>query len=149
MQIEQIPDWLVELAEKNDEVRRRLLIAHRHPEFLERLISRYQSSCTKTTTSSNFLKLGAKAAAAYAKWAANGFVRTPQDLYQKRISACNTCPELSKAPSSGAWVFLMKDETICGKCGCPISRKAAMVTEKCPLPSQDSSSISRWGDSIY
>lgn len=143
-----IPDWLVELANKDDEIRRKLLTVKEDPEFLGVFIEQMSKRLPEEGQQS-IVKLGAKAATALSKWAAAGFSRAPKDVIDKRLTACRACPKLVNSISGQAWMFVPENQReFCSMCGCPISRKASIVSEECPLPLSSDSVISRWGEPI-
>lgn len=63
---------------------------------------------------------GINLAKALGHWMLGGFPTTSDEQYEKRLEICRGCERLN-------------DDTICVLCGCPVARKAALGTEKCPL----------------
>ena len=66
----------------------------------------------------NIIKKITNYAIAVTKHAADGFKHVSQDVYEARVSICESCP------------LNMNGE--CGLCGCPIETKALWASEACP-----------------
>jgi hypothetical protein len=79
-------------------------------------------------------ELLSRAGVAMTRWAASGFGRVPQDTYQDRIAACQSCKYLSFPPSKAIYRLAgsPQQKSVCGLCGCNVRRKAALPTEHCP-----------------
>ncbi|WP_326686527.1 hypothetical protein OIE63_04845 [Streptomyces sp. NBC_01795] len=75
-----------------------------------------------------------RAGTALGRWAAAGFSRTPQPLYQERLATCHGCEHLTAAPRTALYRLMGTGEgpSVCGLCGCDVRRKAALATESCP-----------------
>lgn len=63
---------------------------------------------------------GASVMKALAYWGLSGFKTTSEEVYTERMEACHTCDQLV-------------NESTCAKCGCFVTKKALLATEKCPL----------------
>lgn len=132
------------------------LVASRHtPEFLEVLLKNPPSPLTgdEGPRLHSSAELTRKAATALFKWAATGFRTVDQGVYKNRLSACDTCPNLT-APSQALpyrllWPFNREgDRRICRICGCFVSQKARLSSEVCPDANPARPSVSRWGEPL-
>ena len=90
-----------------------------------------------------------KAGQALNRWAVAGFPTVDQETLERRFAACSACPELTEPPVK--WVYKVtlattSDERICNACGCVASRKARLLTERCPRPDPGRPELSRWGE---
>lgn len=72
---------------------------------------------------SNFLGTAGRVILAGIKYTANGFQNVENAQYHKRLLVCATCDR--------------NDNGKCLECGCFLSIKAKMATEKCPLNKWD------------
>lgn len=83
------------------------------------------------------------------RWASSGFRTVDEQTYERRSAACSACPELTEPPVK--WVYKValakaSDDRVCGACGCVASRKARLVTERCPRRDPGRPELSRWGE---
>jgi hypothetical protein len=92
------------------------------------------------------------AATALARWARSGFVRASTEVYERRLAACLRCDQLALPPQSLLSRIAApgpEDRAAgraCGACGCPVTRKASLASESCPLPDPGDPARSRWGE---
>lgn len=77
------------------------------------------SSGTDTTPSQSLLAKGIKVSKAYATWALAGFPKRTQEEQLAIKAICSACPFYDKGK--------------CKKCGCSLTAKIMMKTEKCPI----------------
>lgn len=70
-------------------------------------------------TPPGMLRQASSFAAALARHVANGATQTDAARFELRLATCDECPS--------------RNLEKCGECGCPIEKKAAMESEKCPL----------------
>jgi hypothetical protein len=76
-----------------------------------------------------------RAGAALARWAASGFERVDQATYDQRLATCQACEYLSSPPKTALYRLIVPSQetrTVCGLCGCDVTRKAWLATERCP-----------------
>ncbi|MEV5043494.1 hypothetical protein AB0N20_02055 [Streptomyces griseoincarnatus] len=83
------------------------------------------------------------------RWAAAGFRTVAPETYERRTAACAACPELTEPPVK--WVYKVamakaSDDRVCGACGCVASRKARLVSERCPRRDPADPELTRWGE---
>lgn len=93
-------------------------------------------------------KLVARATKSLAVWAKAGFPVVDEATLAKRLAACEGCPLLvqnpnrpalsedsaSLAPQESAGVraiYRVVGEPVCGACGCLVTAKARMASERC------------------
>lgn len=87
-----------------------------------------------------------------ARWARSGFVRSEPEVYERRLLACLGCDQLSSPPPgllSRIAAPGPQDRAggrVCGACGCPVTRKAGLATESCPLPHPGDPARTRWDE---
>lgn len=82
------------------------------------------------------ITLAATAAKALARWTASGFRTVDEATRKARLSTCEGCPRLSQAPERSVYqglTLLSGDRRVCSACGCGVSRKTSLATERCPL----------------
>jgi hypothetical protein len=79
-------------------------------------------------------ELLSRASIAMARWAASGFGRVSDDVYEQRMAACQGCEHLSLPSASKLYRLTgtAREKTVCGLCGCDVRRKSRLPTEKCP-----------------
>jgi hypothetical protein len=100
-------------------------------------------------------ELAANAARALARWGKSGFALASSEVYERRLTACLGCDQLSApprsllsritAPSAGD----RAEGRVCGACGCPVTRKAGLQSESCPLPDPADPAHTRWGEQSH
>ncbi|MDB9527336.1 hypothetical protein PN498_15150 [Oscillatoria sp. CS-180] len=91
-----------------------------------------------------------KSSAALLQWGAAGFQKTKPEIAERRKAACLSCDQLTEPPNSFPYqiarAFADSDRRICAACGCVVSKKILMATERCPLVDPENPNRSRWGD---
>ncbi|WP_068775024.1 hypothetical protein [Paenibacillus sp. FJAT-26967] len=101
-------------------------------------------------------ELAKKAGQALWKWARTGFATVEDDVYRKRMSACEACPHIQNKPDKLLYNALSVTtsasadaaEKICGKCGCVLSKKTRLPTESCPDDHPELAGMTRWEEPI-
>lgn len=115
-----------------------LMIAKDHSVFLEHLLNNppdvaiTDQEIKEETVTSDYTILVQRAVAAIARWAGSGFTITPDDVFKRRISACLHCNHRRQHGRNEVSDDDVSDNEVCELCGCPIRRKAKMLSEKCP-----------------
>ncbi|MBO9545434.1 hypothetical protein [Caulobacter sp.] len=158
-----VPEEVLARARADDHYANYLLRSRGHPDLLEVLLRspgnaayRNDQSATAETASTDTLShsnlaLAAKAGAAALKWAAGGFKQIPQETLERRLAACEACPNLMPAPGLLIYKVALSsrsDQRICGACGCTASRKASLPDEACPVEDPDQPGFTRWQEPI-
>src|SRR5690554_2260667 len=130
-----IPKHILERAKVDSTLRRNLFVCRNDKVLLQRVVEKYQAhpENLKEEDLSSLHILG-NFSKAMVQWAADGFAKVDDEVYQKRLSICISCPHLVKQPNRFTLVNLVanRSESICSLCGCPIRRKAALPSETCP-----------------
>ncbi|MVO98268.1 hypothetical protein [Paenibacillus lutrae] len=101
-------------------------------------------------------ELAKKAGQALWKWARTGFATVEDDVYRRRMSACEACPHIQSKPDKLLYNALSSAtsatggaaEKICGKCGCVLSKKTRLPTESCPDEHPDLAGMTRWEEPV-
>lgn len=97
------------------------------------------------------LQLVQKMSEALVNWGKMGFARVDDAIFEKRVQACMSCPNLQDPPENLLYklaALTASNKKICSVCGCLISRKTRLPSESCPSPDPVNPQISRWGDPI-
>lgn len=92
-----------------------------------------------------------KAATAVWKWSKSGFAEVDDDMYKKRLAACAACEHLKDPPSKMLYKLATAnsvDRKICGMCGCVVTNKAKIPTERCPAVHASDPSLNGWGEPV-
>ncbi|MWC30644.1 hypothetical protein [Paenibacillus sp. MMS18-CY102] len=97
-----------------------------------------------------------KAGKALWNWARAGFATVEDEVYHKRMSACQACPHIQNKPDKLVYRALSATasassdtaESICGKCGCVLSKKTKLPTESCPDNHPELAGMTRWEEPI-
>lgn len=90
--------------------------------------------------------LVAHAATSLAKWAATAFENVDQAEAERRLVICRGCPHVESIDTAPMLTRLISSETaICGRCGCPLGRKARMASGGCPDVDPQRPGFNRWG----
>lgn len=94
-------------------------------------------------------ELLAEAAGAFARWARSGFQRVSHEQRERRLRACAGCDHLSAPPNRMLYRLTMaRENAVCGRCGCPVARKASLATETCPAPHPRLPGLNRWEEAL-
>jgi hypothetical protein len=75
-------------------------------------------------------------------WGRSGFRTVSNEVYQRRLQACSSCPHLVGGYDRGQALSTPGLDGVCSLCGCPVKRKARLATEQCPDISETGNS--RW-----
>ncbi|AVO59196.1 hypothetical protein [Pseudomonas chlororaphis] len=131
-----------------------------HPQPAQRLensgethpLASDESSRSSSIELSNSALL-AKAARSFVAWGRGGFKTTDNDLFERRLSACEACPHHTATPDKlayrvGAALTGDSNRKICELCGCVTGKKARLRDEQCPGAHPDRPGYSRWGDPL-
>jgi hypothetical protein len=157
-----IPEAVLHRAMLDSVFAHRLLISRRSPKFLDALINdpdnaRYlpeplpQDRETAEPAPQSNLALLAKAGKALARWGMTGFAHVDAEVFERRLSACEACPNLVAPPDLAVYRMTANTErkkTVCSKCGCVVRNKARMSTESCPAVHPDKPDRTRWDEPI-
>ena len=79
----------------------------------------------KRSNENHDLNKGARLIKGVSKWAKSGFLKTPEDILNKRLSICQACEFWNPEGFRGTGK--------CTKCGCSTWAKLRMATERCPI----------------
>lgn len=97
------------------------------------------------------LQLVKKATKALLEWGKAGFDTVSKEIYDKRLSVCNSCEYIKDPPSQLAYKVKLKsesDQRICGACGCSVSRKAWLATETCSVEDPSKNGFNLWNEPV-
>jgi len=97
------------------------------------------------------LKLMLSATKAVGTWGASGFKQLDPEALAARLAACTACEHLVEAPNKLIYKVRLSpqsEQRICNECGCSVSRKTRIPTEKCPSADPDRPGFNRWGQSL-
>lgn len=138
-------------ALEDEDYARNLLLARRTPPLLELLMLQAPAKKIKTPEAPGFsnVQLIGKAAKAFIDWGKTGFSTVTDEVYEKRMTACNGCDQLSSPPDQLVYKISLKkgeDKRTCNSCGCVVSRKARLVNDTCPLADEMNPGFNRWGE---
>lgn len=126
-----------------------LLVCRNAPEFMQQLLKNPPAIKETEGERPNTASLLSGAAKSFARWAATGFSTVSNETYERRLSACDTCPDLGVPPSKqGALYKIMgakvDERKVCRKCGCVVAVKARRNTDTCPEPHPEHPGLNRW-----
>lgn len=131
-----------------------LLVCRGEPEFMEHLLANPPqmdtSSDTETFSTADLL---GRAAESLAHWAKTGFSTVSEEIYRKRLMACNACPNLRVPPENQRSLYAIagadaNKRTVCGKCGCVVTVKARRTSDTCPDPHPNRPGFNCWGEPL-
>lgn len=123
-----------------------LIGARNEPETLASLVHDAPSAHAPPPTSP---ALVLRAVRALGRWASAGFTLLDDEARNRRIAACRACPNLGRPGGALAHRLVMDESaSICGLCGCPVDRKAALPTETCGAEDPASPGLDRWGEPL-
>jgi hypothetical protein len=72
-----------------------------------------------------------KAAGALTSWLAAGAQFVDEESFSNRLAACNACEHKIPAPKVALY-RLIQTRHICDICGCDVTKKAKLRSERCP-----------------
>lgn len=160
---EPVPDAALRRALLDANYAHRLIVSRNSPKFLAVLLSdpdnrvyelpeeepsRVSESLPVVKERSN-IELARSAAKSMLAWGRSGFTQVSRETYERRMSACNSCSHLVEAPVNLVYrVRLSRKEDMrtCNLCGCVVSRKAWLPTEKCPGVDPSNPRLNLWGE---
>jgi hypothetical protein len=119
------------------------------PVMLE-CVERRKCGSAKKGEAIRFDHVAKRAVSALKDWATEGFKFSDADQYKFRVITCRSCPHSVKAREFHLTknLPLIGEILVCKKCGCSISKKAKLFTEKCPSKDPANPTTSRWGGEI-
>jgi hypothetical protein len=163
-----VPEEVLYAAMEDEDYARNLLLSSRNPQLLGHLL-RHPVPVTMTVpvtvkeplTGSpatpgspqpappGNLQLIGKAAKALIDWGKTGFSIVADEVYERRLAACERCDQLEEAPDQFIYKISLKkgeNKRTCQSCGCVVSRKARLVSDTCPLADPEHPGFNRWGE---
>jgi hypothetical protein len=144
---DKLPDSLIHRA-LSDTVFLNTLIANRNNHaYIQDIIDK--ELCTIKKSPEPQYRLIIKGVKSLLRWAAFGFGRVSNSVYNKRIGYCKKCPDLGLAKGIAYTLSGASESFICNVCGCPVERKAILPTEQCPKLISETSRLTRWYDEPY
>jgi hypothetical protein len=136
-------------ALSSDEYARNLLTCRKEPAFLKLLLDNPVTAAPETEEApkrpAEMLK---SASIALARWGKVGFSTAAEDIFEARLRACLSCPNIRQASPDGVAHKLMNTRATCALCGCDVEKKARMESEKCPGADPNDFGHNRWGQPI-
>jgi hypothetical protein len=125
-----------------------LLVSRESPVFLSQLLANPPAAPEPDLSATELMK---RAAEALWRWSKAGFTRVNEEVLERRLSACEACPNLSTPPETRSRLYALAgtaagSRSVCRLCGCPVARKAAMAFEACPDSDPERPGLSRWGE---
>jgi len=135
---------------EHEDYARNLLLASRNEAFLKVLLRTPPPirNEARAPGKSN-LELIGKATNAMLKWAKTGFSKVTDDVYEKRLTACQQCEFLSHPPNQLVYKLSLtkgENKSTCSSCGCVVSRKARLTSDTCPEVDPKNPGFNRWGE---
>lgn len=124
---------------------RNLLATRGVPEMMAPLLANPPTVAEEPSTA----VLAGRAAKALAVWARTGFTVVDEATYQRRMSACASCPhelEATRHPKLHRWIADGERPKVCGLCGCAVAKKARLSSEQCPAEDVERPGFTRWGE---
>lgn len=142
-----VSNIVMEAAIANPTYANNLLICRREPGLLQHLLS-YPPKPKQELSVSELLSKGALALMG---WARAGFTVVEDEVYRRRLEACQQCPELKTPAGSKRLLYELvgvngSEKAMCALCGCVVRRKARLTTESCPAPHPIMSGHTRWAE---
>jgi hypothetical protein len=153
-----VPDAVLRRALSDQQFAHYLLSFTGRPDMLSRFftapatLAYAEPEAPRSPAPQGGAELARNAARALARWGRSGFVRVGAETYERRLTACLGCDRLADPPRSLlARITAPGPEDraagrACGACGCPVTRKAGLASESCPLPDPADPARTRWGE---
>jgi phytoene dehydrogenase-like protein len=148
-----VPEDAARRAFADDRFASLLLLSRHHPDLLQLLLeapaNRRYARSDKPPRQRGAIRLGFKAGASLARWAAGGFATLPAEAVAARLAVCRTCPELGPPPKTIAYGLKLSaevDMSTCRACGCVVRRKARLSHERCPKELWPAAAPNRGGE---
>jgi hypothetical protein len=144
-----VSNIVMEAAIANPTYANNLLICRREPGLLQHLLSHPPKPKDELSVSD----LLSKGALALMNWARAGFTVVDDEVYRRRLEACQQCPELKTPAESKRLLYELvgvngSDKAMCALCGCAVKRKARLTTERCPAAHPLMAGHTRWAEPI-
>lgn len=130
-----------------------LLVCRNAPEFMQQLLKNPPAIIAEDGVVPSTATLISNAAKSFARWAATGFSTVSNETYERRLNACDACPDLNVPPPKQGALYKMMgakvdERKVCRKCGCVVSVKARRNTDTCPEPDPQNPGFNRWQEPI-
>ena len=136
-------------ALSSEEYARNLLTCRKEPAFLRSLLDNPVRTTPKMEeTRGRPVEMLKTASIALARWSKVGFSVASEDVFETRLRACLSCPNIRQTSSTEAAYKILKTRATCGLCGCDVEKKARMNSEKCPGGDPKAAGYNRWGQPI-
>jgi hypothetical protein len=110
---------------------RNLLLCRRQPALLAHLLEHPPERPRRQTKA----ELAARGAGALVRWARTGFTVVDGATYERRLAACERCPDLQRTDAGNR---------VCARCGCRVDWKARLSSESCPASDPGAPELTRW-----
>ena len=157
-QTEPLPASVIVSAVEDPLYCHHLFTCRDNPVFLQMLIQNPPTAVPGTPIDSNeqpSFALSRQAIKSFWKWARSGFALVDVEQYERRLSACRSCPNYVD-PVSNLLLYRIVGNSdgdpdqnkICNLCGCVIAKKARLASEFCPEAHPDKPELTRWGEPI-
>jgi hypothetical protein len=145
---EPVPEKVLRTALADPGYAHNLLVVRDEREYLAYLMLNPPEILMKEEKDIPVSKLVKRATQSLVKWAGTGFSTVSNETYERRLSACNTCPNI-RTPSSDQNLLYgaagaINGKSICGKCGCVVKIKARRNTDTCPDEHPFKPRLNRW-----
>ncbi|BAM92466.1 hypothetical protein S58_64930 [Bradyrhizobium oligotrophicum S58] len=142
-----VEERVLTAAVQNPSYAANLILCRETPVFLHQLLA-HPPPPRDAIPTGELLRRGADA---LWRWARAGFTSVEDAVLQRRLDACQACPNLSHPPEGQELLYKLAgtaagSKSVCRICGCPVARKAAMTFERCPDAHPDIAGLSRWGE---
>jgi hypothetical protein len=143
-----VPETVLRTALADPNYAHNLLVVRNDTEYLTYLLNHPPPLAKREGKDIPTSALVKRAAHSLLKWAGTGFSTVSTETYERRINACNTCPNL-RVPSSDQNALYgiagaINNKSVCGRCGCVVKVKAKRGTDTCPDQHPFKSGINRW-----
>jgi hypothetical protein len=146
---EPVAESVLAAAIENPTYATNLLVCRGRPDLLATLLSRPPRRRDAAAMSSG--ELMRKGVEALWRWGRTGFSVVEDAVLQRRLAACETCPNLSSPPADKKLLYVLAGsmgtrQPVCRRCGCVVTRKARLPGESCPDPHPELPGVSRWSE---
>jgi hypothetical protein len=143
---EPVSATVLQAALASDSYARSLLASRRTPQMLQMLLASPPRR-TRVKAEHSTAELLQRGSRSLLTWARTGFSTTDPVEREARTQSCLQCPH-RQAPGASLLQATRSELGVCGLCGCPLSRKVSMLSERCPGESPDNPGSNRWGHLI-
>lgn len=141
---EPVSEQVLAAAMQDQAYARNLLVTRDAPELREHLLANPPAVRDDAST----VVLTGRVTKALVRWARTGFSTVEEQVYRERRAACAACPHQIEAKRHPTLHRMMADgesPKVCGRCGCSLTRKARMSSERCPDEDPRRPGFNRWG----